>query len=568
MSAFLSPFFGAGAQLFTNSGVPLAGGKIYTYVAGTTTPASTYTDGTGSIVNPNPVILDASGRVPGELWLAGGLQYKIVLTDANGVTVGYTYDNISGVNDASYPQVTVSEWNLGSSPTYVSATTLTVPGNQTTTYQVNRRIQATVTAGTATGTISSSSYSGGVTTIITVWDSTQLDSGLSQLKYSLLSATPTSLPATVLSASSYQGQTVILGTTGGTTSAFILAPSVPIVAYTAGQEFDVTFNATNLVNATMSISGLSQLPLYKANSSGAYIAVAGGEVVAGWRSRVTVLAGAATLLIRDIIAPYAASGANNDITALTALTTPLTAAQGGAQLFPITASVAGSALTVNLANTSLDFRSGTLTTGTATRIASGALSITVPSTATLGSVSGTSLRVGVAVAYNGGTPALCVVNGTVDESALYSPTTISTGANTIGTVYSASTVSANSPMRLLGYVDVPNVTAGTYASITQVQSYGGTLSPASLGVGQTWQTVTRTSGTTYYNTTGKPITMLSVQSVSSFASLSVSGIAVWGASFGDNTGQSSPSASAIIPAGAAYVYTQLQGTTKSLVELR
>lgn len=299
MSAFLSPFFGAGAQIFSNSGVPLAGGKIYTYQAGTTSPQATYTDPSQTIANANPIILDSSGRVPGEIWLIGGAQYKLVLTDSTGVPVGYTYDNISGVNDASYPQVTVSEWNLGSTPTFVNSTTFTVPGDQRSTYQVNRRVQCTVTAGTATGTITNSTFGAGVTTIVATYDSTSLDSGLSTVKYSILSATPTSLPGTVLSAFTLQNQTPTAGTTGGTASAFTLTPSPAITAYAANQEFDVTFNATNTGGATININGLGALALVKAAAGGTYTPVTGGEVVNNWRSKVTVLAGLTQALVRD-----------------------------------------------------------------------------------------------------------------------------------------------------------------------------------------------------------------------------------------------------------------------------
>jgi hypothetical protein len=90
----LSLFAGAGAQFLDNSGNVLTGGLIYTYSAGTTTPLATYTSNLGTSTHPNPIILDASGRVPGgEIWLTTGLGYKFVVKDANNVLIG-TYDNI------------------------------------------------------------------------------------------------------------------------------------------------------------------------------------------------------------------------------------------------------------------------------------------------------------------------------------------------------------------------------------------------------------------------------------------------------------------------------------------
>lgn len=95
MTVNLSPFGGAGAQFLDNSGNVLTGGKIFTYAAGTTTNQVTYTTSLGNIPHSNPIILDASGRVPsgGEIWLTDGLSYKFVLTDSNNVLIG-TYDNI------------------------------------------------------------------------------------------------------------------------------------------------------------------------------------------------------------------------------------------------------------------------------------------------------------------------------------------------------------------------------------------------------------------------------------------------------------------------------------------
>ena len=65
----LSSLGGAGWQFFDNSGNILSGGKLFTYAAGTTTPATTYTSNSGLTPNSNPIILDAAGRVTNQIWL-------------------------------------------------------------------------------------------------------------------------------------------------------------------------------------------------------------------------------------------------------------------------------------------------------------------------------------------------------------------------------------------------------------------------------------------------------------------------------------------------------------------
>lgn len=101
MAVNLSPIWGAGAQIFDDNGNILSGGKIYTYLAGTTTPATTYTSSAGNVANSNPIILDAAGRVPYEIWLTQNIQYKFILKDSNDVLIG-TYDNLTGINDAAF----------------------------------------------------------------------------------------------------------------------------------------------------------------------------------------------------------------------------------------------------------------------------------------------------------------------------------------------------------------------------------------------------------------------------------------------------------------------------------
>lgn len=84
-------------QFFDANGNPLAGGKLYSYAAGTTTPLATYTDYGGGTANSNPVILDSRGEA--NVWF-GTAQYKLKLTDADDVEV-YTVDNLNGPDAAT-----------------------------------------------------------------------------------------------------------------------------------------------------------------------------------------------------------------------------------------------------------------------------------------------------------------------------------------------------------------------------------------------------------------------------------------------------------------------------------
>ena len=99
MAVNLSPVGGVAAQFFDNSGNVLTGGKLFTYLAGTTTPQPSYTTAAGNIAWSNPILLDAAGRVSGsgEIWLTDGIQYKFILRDSNDVLIA-TYDNINGIN--------------------------------------------------------------------------------------------------------------------------------------------------------------------------------------------------------------------------------------------------------------------------------------------------------------------------------------------------------------------------------------------------------------------------------------------------------------------------------------
>jgi len=79
-----------GKQQFTRGdGLPLVGGRLYTYDAGTSTPRPTYADAAGTVPNTNPVILDARGEAT--VFWSGA--YKVELRDAANALV-WTVDGV------------------------------------------------------------------------------------------------------------------------------------------------------------------------------------------------------------------------------------------------------------------------------------------------------------------------------------------------------------------------------------------------------------------------------------------------------------------------------------------
>lgn len=124
MAVNLSPV-GNSQQFFDNNGIPLSGGLIYTYQAGSSTPLATYTDVNGTTANTNPIVLDASGRLANEVWLTYGYYYKFVLKTSAATTLG-TYDNLYGIigvagtsTGTTIPTGMISLWygSIGSVPT-------------------------------------------------------------------------------------------------------------------------------------------------------------------------------------------------------------------------------------------------------------------------------------------------------------------------------------------------------------------------------------------------------------------------------------------------------------------
>jgi hypothetical protein len=182
--ALFSPW--GNQQFLDQNGAPAVGWKLYTYAAGSSSPMATYTTSAGTVQHPNPIIIDALGySTAGPVWLATGTLYKFVLMDANNV-VRRTEDGISGIAD---PSSSSGQWQpSGVTPTYISATSFSLPGDQTNAFHIGRRLQFATNAGTVYGTISNSVFST-LTTVTVVMDAGQiLDIGLNAVNLSILRA--------------------------------------------------------------------------------------------------------------------------------------------------------------------------------------------------------------------------------------------------------------------------------------------------------------------------------------------------------------------------------------------
>jgi hypothetical protein len=85
-------------QFFDDSGDVLNGGKIYTYITGTSTNKATYQDQGQVTAHANPIVLDSDGRPPsGAIWLLGGEEYRFIIKTSDDVTL-QTIDDLQGIS--------------------------------------------------------------------------------------------------------------------------------------------------------------------------------------------------------------------------------------------------------------------------------------------------------------------------------------------------------------------------------------------------------------------------------------------------------------------------------------
>ena len=227
MTVNLSPFANPGAQFFDDNGDPLSGGKIFTYAAGTTTPKAAYTDFTGAIPHANPIILDAAGRPPSEVWLTYGDAYKFILKDSLDTLVG-TFDNIDGI-----PPININLVRLyGSTSGYVELRAPAVAGANIVTFP----------AATGTVALTANPTFTGTTTVATLTASENI-TGSKTISGRLLSASQTVNIAGYLYMSGTGQAKLPVGSTAQRAGAFS----------SVGQISGTTLTITNVTSGTLYI---------------------------------------------------------------------------------------------------------------------------------------------------------------------------------------------------------------------------------------------------------------------------------------------------------------------------
>lgn len=208
----------------------------------------------------------------------------------------------------------------------------------------------------------------------------------------------------------------------------------------------------------------------------------------------------------------AAPGANADITSLGGLTSAIKEVR---QLQPITAAIASNAITITPSALSLEFRNTTLTNGAVSFVKGTPAALVIAASDSFGLVTAAgNQRIAILAINNAGTielAASALAGGvSLDETGVITTAT----AATLGTHIKAANVHTGVAYRVIGFVDATFTTATGWGSLALVQGAGGQALAAmsSLGYGQTLSSTNlygagRAYSTTYYNTTGKPITV-------------------------------------------------------------
>lgn len=248
-----------GITRFTdNAGAPLSFGNVFTYEAGTLTPATTWTDFTQSTPNANPVILDAGGQA--HIWGDGG--YHIRWYDQNNVFINEV-DDFFLTEASGIPYVVTT----GSPNAYIAQPVPPLEGyNIGDAYNIVPNFTNT---GASTINFSGLGNKSLVTGSSTPLLAGQLISGNTYLIVYNGTAWVVTNPA--------ESSNLEIYTTTGNANSYILSPSPGLDSYSNSVIYFIKANFTNTGAATLNISALGAIPLQDPYGN----AFVGGELVSG-----------------------------------------------------------------------------------------------------------------------------------------------------------------------------------------------------------------------------------------------------------------------------------------------
>src|SRR5262245_45039805 len=141
-TCFLAPDPIQSTQFIPGGNFPANGCQLFFYQNLTTTKLTVYKDPAGAVAWPNPIVLDSGGNLPsgGEVWIPSGQTVTVVFAPSNDsdppVSPYWTKDDLAGINDVSASSGL--EWLLGPTPTFIGATSFSVAGDQTSTFQAGQ----------------------------------------------------------------------------------------------------------------------------------------------------------------------------------------------------------------------------------------------------------------------------------------------------------------------------------------------------------------------------------------------------------------------------------------------
>lgn len=265
-----------------SSGNPLAAGKVYSYIAGTTTPLTVYTDNAQTLPDSNPIILDSNGRA--QVFAEG--NYKLVVKDSNDNTL-YTMDNLlfgtddngtvyagtsTGSSNAYVLTMSpaVVAYNTGDSYRFIAnftnSSTATLKIDALTAKNIKRGDNTTLQSGdVVSGSLIEVTYNG--TSFLLGSDTAGLSNSISDLETTVAT----------LQTNAQAGNMIWGGTSGGSANAQTITLTPAIAAYADGQAFNFYAGYTNTTTTpTLSVNGLTASQIV--DESGDAIAI--GAIVA------------------------------------------------------------------------------------------------------------------------------------------------------------------------------------------------------------------------------------------------------------------------------------------------